>query len=269
MRARERFEYHLIEGRMVQRRLPRPQGKKLWRYSLDVPTLIAVVEPSGRSFSVHPGPAASTSLIVEAVSRYMGLYADPRLPDLGPEVPVELAKDLSLHVAVVLQQALAQYDSFAEETDFTGFLKGALRREGFSHDGWNAEIKTWTYKRRPKERDLGVDIGLIVDVIHRDLRTLKALWFQAKLADSLPEDIFVLPDLAEQVSKMQRYTRESYALIYTPEKVLAFRGDQPREALPLDLLVYDGVLCRRGDRDPTVIALTGDSRLVVEMQIVA
>lgn len=130
MVARERFEYHLIDGRVVQRRLDRPPGKMLWRYNLNDPTLIVVIEPSGSSFSVHRGPAATNPLIVETVGRYMGLYADPKLPDLGPEVPVELAKDLSAHVAEALQQVLAQYGSFAEETDITGFLKGVRGFQG-------------------------------------------------------------------------------------------------------------------------------------------
>lgn len=269
MVARERYEYHLAAGQVVQHKVDRPPGKKVWRFRPDSPTLIAVIEPSVDSFSVHPGPAATNELIVEAVGRFLGLYADPRLPDLGSEVPVELAKDLGAHVSGAIHQATSQYRSFAEETDLTGFLKGIIQKSGFSHGDWRAEVKAWTYSRRPKERDLGVDIGLIVDVLYRDLRTLKAMWFQAKKSDRLPRDIFELPDLRTQVSQMHAHTSEAYALIYTPEEMFAFRGDRPQEPLSVESVVYDGVLCRRGDRTPRVIALTGDSKVVVEMLITA
>ena len=116
---------------------------------------------------------------------------------------------------------------------------------------------------------MGVDIGLIIDVLYRDLRTLKAIWFQAKKSERLPNDIFELPDLRGQVSQMQKQTPEAYALIYTPEQMFAFRGDKPQEPLAVEMVVYDGVLCRRGDRAPRVIALTGDSKVVVEMLISA
>ena len=68
---------------------------------------------------------------------------------------------------------------------------------------------------------------------------------------------------------MQKHTSEAYALIYTPGQMFAFRGDRPQEPLSVELVVYDGVLCRRGDRAPRVIALTGDSKIVVEMLITA
>lgn len=267
MSANERFEYHLIAGRVVERKIVRPRGTKRWQYQLHSPSLIAVIQADGTSFSLRRGPAATDDLVVDAVRYYQGLVADPNIPDLGPEVPAELAKNLSTHVADAVRRVTSQYGTFAEETDITGYLKGLIQKGGFKYEDWEAEIKAWTYSRRPKERDLGVDIGLIVDLMRRNLRVLKAMWFQAKKADRLPDDILDLPDLRGQIRQMQEYTFESYALVYTPREIYAFRGNEPRESLAVDSVVYDGLLCRRGDRNPRVVALTGDSKLVVEMLV--
>lgn len=267
MITNERYEYHHIAGRVVERKVARPVKTKRWNYSLKCPTLIAVIEPFSESFSVRYGPAATNGLIVDAVRYFQGLLVDPNIPDIGPQVPTELARHLSIYVADSIRKVTSQYRSFAEETDITGFLKGLLQKDGFKHDGWEAEIKTWTYSRRPKERDLGVDIGLVIDLLRGDLRIIKAMWFQAKRTDSLPGNIFELPDLAGQVNSMQQHTSESYALIYTPLEIYAFRGDEPQKSLAFESVVYDGLLCRRGDRTPRVIALTGDSKLVIEMLV--
>ena len=269
MASKVRYEYHSIAGRVVQRKISRPIGTKRWHFELDCPSLVAVIEPSDESFVVHHGLAVTDELLVDAVRYYLGLLVDPKIPDIGPQVPMELAKQLSSHVADTIRRVNLQYWSFAEETDITGFLKGLLQKSGFKQGEWEAEIRAWTYSRRPKERDLGIDIGLLVDLLRRDLRVIKALWFQAKRTQSLPDDILQLPDLAAQIEKMQEYTSEAYALIYTPQEMYAFRGDAPREELAAEGIVSDSLLCRRGDRTPRVVALTGHSKLVVEMLVTA
>lgn len=93
------------------------------------------------------------------------------------------------------------------------------------------------------------------------------MWFQAKKLDLLPANILELPDLAEQLNQMQKYTKESYALLYTPQDFHVFRGDALKESLTIESVISDGLFCRRGDRSPRVIALTGDSKLVVELLV--
>jgi len=267
MAALERYEYHLIADRIVQRKIVRPAGKKLWRYNRQSSTLIAVIEPSSESFSVRKGPAATDQLLVDAVRYFQGLLVDPKILDIGSEVPAEFAKHLSSHVGDAIWKAISQYRSFAEEEDITAFLKGLIQSDSLKYGDWEASIKAWTYSRRPKERDLGVDIGLIIDLLRRDLRVVKALWFQAKKSERRPVSILDLPDLSEQIIKMRSYTPESYALIYTPQEIYAFRGDAPENPLAVESVVFDGVICRRGDRTPRVVALTGDSKVVVEMLV--
>ena len=264
MISKERYEYLLVDDRLVERRIRRPEGCKRWRFDLSCPTLVAVIEPSDRSFELRHGPAASDRILVDAVRYYQGLLVDPEIAEIGPRVPAPLAQQIGAHVEKCLAVIASQYKSFAEETDITGFLKGLLERDFLTEDDWRASVKAWTYTRRPKERDLGLDIGLLIDLLLGEKRVIKAMWFQAKRVREQPASVLDLPDLNEQLTKMRKHTEEAYGLIYDAERVLAYRGDSPSTGHSLGSVVVDGVLCRRGDRAPRVVALTGDARLVIE-----
>src|SRR5207244_4199726 len=111
----------------------------------------------------------------------------------------------------------------------------------------------------PKERDLGADIGLIVEVKNNGHRIVKALWFQAKKTERIPESVSALEDLPRQIASMRKQTPEAYTLIYSADGVHVFQGDSLDDPLPLPAVVGDALFCTRGDRTPRVIALTADA----------
>lgn len=266
MAATERFEYHLIDGRLVERKVTRPAGQKRWRFRTSCSTLVATIEAGHDSIFIRHGPATCERLVIDAVRHHKGLLVDPEVSDLGPDVPIELAQSVGSHVKNCVARLSAQYPRFAEETDITGFLKGIIERDDFAVKGWRANIKAWTYTRRPKERDLGLDIGIIIDIVTEESRVIKALWFQAKKVERQPENsIFDLPDLSDQIERMRRHTEDAYALLYSPKGVLAHGADLPTTGIPVGSIIVDGVTCRRGDRSPRVVALTSDAKLLVEM----
>lgn len=265
MAAQFRYEFHWVDGRVVKRRVRRPDGKKQWQHSLHEDTLIAVIEPSEKGFSFRPGPAFSQHRAIEALLEYKGLLEGLTASDIGTAVPDTVAQHIANYIYHIVDRIKEQFDEFAEETDITGHLKGSLPSASFTQDGWKVKIRSWTYTRRPKERDYGIDLGVIADVQRGEERIVKAMWFQAKLAANKPDDILALPDLASQMADMQRHTNEAYALVYTPNDVVVYRGDDSQNALELPTVIAECVQCKRGDTEPIVVALTSDSRVMIEI----
>ncbi len=66
MAAHKRIEYHWIEKRLVDRRLDRPGGTTRWHFSNDR-TLVATIEPLGKSFYLREGRAATEERVVDCV----------------------------------------------------------------------------------------------------------------------------------------------------------------------------------------------------------
>ena len=267
MISRIRYEYFFDDGRIKRRMVLRPDHVEKWRFDLEQPNLVAVIEPRSGSFHIREGPAATPERIVDAVRDYEGVLVDATISDVGPLAPADLIRDVISHIETGIAAVLAQFPSYAEETDITGSLKGRIESPVFEREGWQARVRTWTYSRRPKERELGADVGLIVDLSDGERRVVKALWFQAKKSDGVPETAEQVEDLPRQIASMRKETPEAYTLIYTVDGVYAFEGDNFKSPLELASVVRDALFCKRGDRTPRVVALTADSRILLDVLV--
>ncbi|HLG13014.1 MAG TPA: hypothetical protein VJH03_00600 [Blastocatellia bacterium] len=219
MAAEERIEYHWIENRLVQRRLTRPVGTKAWRFNRKTSTLVATVEPRNRSFFLLEGGAATPERLVDSVRSYKRVLVDDSTLDYTGSMPIAIREEFRAGLNNVISSALKQWDTFADEPDITGYFKGKLHGIVVERDGWRISMRAWTYDRNPKEKLLGLDLGIIFDVVYLGKRLIKAIWYQAKIAEEEPISLNTVPDLSEQVVRMRHHTKESYILIYTKEGV--------------------------------------------------
>lgn len=267
MVAQQRFEYHWIENRVVQRIVYRPEWVSQWRFNIRRRTLVAVIEESDRSFTVHHGPETSPERIVDCVRLYENVLADESIPDFSGRMPESVREELRTKLNEAITSVQRQLRSFAEETDITGHLKGKLNGIIVERDRWRIAVKSWTYKRNPKEHIIGADMGVIFDVLYGGKRLIKAMWYQAKIDKEGSASLDNVQDLAEQVEKMKRYTDEAYTLLYTPDVIITTRGMDEQDYKPLSDNLVEGAICERGDRDPKVISNTADIKQVLEFYI--
>jgi hypothetical protein len=267
MVAHERVEYHWIEGRVVPTIVPRPSYVQKWRFDLSDDSLIATFETQDRSFFYRPGPAYSPSRLVDSIRLHTGVLTNDDLPDFSMRMPQPVQDELKRQVDNAVANIIEQWRTFAEETDITGHLKGELAKIRIERDGWTVHVKSWTYKRRPKENKMGADLGVVFDLSHEEERLIKAAWYQAKIDKGLALD--QVEDLSDQIADMQVYTREAYTLLYSRDQIIAMRGMDPNDSKPLSENLVEGASCLRGDRNPLVIANTVDCKNVVTFFISA
>jgi len=263
MAAKKRIEYHWIENRIVSLPLSRPKNVSAWRFNRRESTLIATIEPRGRSFYLRNGPAATDERIIDCIRDFKGFLIDHKIEDFSKSIPKEILDQLSVKLNDAVSSTLDQWNSFAEETDVTGYLKGRLSQITIKIKDWIVSTRGWTYKRYPKEDIIGADLGIIFDIKAYDHRVVKAVWFQAKILESSPKSLSHLPNLKNQIEKMKVYTDEAYTLIYTKEKIDVCRGMDFGDLHPFSKNLLEGVSCFRGDRNPVFIANTVDVKQVV------
>lgn len=263
MAAQERREYHWIGNRVVERIISRPRGTVSWHFDKYEPTLVATIEEQDRSFYLREGRASTPERIVDAVRLYKGVLVDDSIPDFSGRMPGEVQEELRRRVNGAIISVTSQWGSFAEETDMTGHLKGELIKIDFERLGWSVAVKSWTYKRYPKEDKTGADLGIIFDIKLGEDRLIKAIWYQAKIVRGIPSSLDNVPDLADQVAKMGKFTKEHYTLLYSPDGMVTTRGMDVSSFQPLADNLVDGAICVRGDRNPRVVADTVDVKRVV------
>ena len=261
MFANERTEYHWIEGRVVPRIVIRPPWIQKWRFDLWESSLIATIEDRDRSFELREGPAYSPELEVDAIRMHRGVHVGHTTQDFSNLMPADTREELQRRLEQAVVPIIEQWASFAEETDITGLLKGELTKIRIDRAGWRIHVNGWTYKRYPKENEIGADLGVIFDVIHEGRRLIKAVWYQAKIDKGVPMD--KIPDLTRQIEDMNVYTKEAYSLLYGKDRVVAMRGLDISDMKPLSENLTEGAICIRGDRNPLVVANTVDCKHVV------
>ena len=269
MAAQQRIEYHWIENRIVTRTITRPPHTIAWRFDTDTRTVIATIEAQDRSFYLREGSASTPERIVDCVRHFKGVLVDESTEDFSVRMPAAVREELRAKLDEAIKSVQPQWGTFAEETDITGFLKGRLNGIAVEGDGWRVSVKSWTYRRNPKENTIGADLGVIFDVLSSGGRLIKAIWYQAKIVRGITTSLVNVPDLADQVDKMKRYTDESYVLLYTPDVIVTTPSLTSREFNSLTDNLVDGAICVKGDRNPIVIANTVDIKHVVEIYITA
>jgi|ERR1043165_158494 hypothetical protein len=258
MAAQERTEYHWIENRIVETHAFRPRGTKQWRYG-KAKTLIATIEGVDRSFYLRDGPMATPERIVDCVRLYKGVFVDVATEDFARRIPVTVRNELRTKLNERIHTITEQWNTFAEEPDITGHLKGELPKVTVDRDGWRITINAWTYKRNPKEKEIGADFGVIFDVVYEGHRLVKAAWYQGKIVRVVDGPLEDIPDLADQVEKMSQHSSEVYSLLYSSVQIVAFRGMDLGDMQSFTENLIDGCICARGDRNPAFVAKTVDT----------
>jgi hypothetical protein len=188
--------------------------------------------------------------------------------DLGTQLPDHLVQRIARKADDATRDIVRNFISLTAEERKTGVLTNALNEyEVKSGDGLEAHVFVTGFSQQTKEKFTGADIGIIIDIRRGRRATLKAIWIQAKRDAKKVNDPLTLKDLISQLHQMQKYTKESYGVVYTPDEVYAFPGNNPQQRLSVSQIVKDVLKCVRGDRSPTVIANTLESNYVIEVVV--
>ena len=262
-----RTEYYWINDRLVQEANHRPSVYSRWHLRRSKRDLVATIEDRGTAKKIECGPAATSARIAHALLRDERLQVDPTTPDLGVDIPAELIR----RAAAIVQDAVAeitnQYSRLSNEERRTGALQYDLNRFGvIEHDGWQLTIILQGFAANPNEKQLGADVGIIVDLKHGGKQVSKGLWAQAKQADILPEEPLTLPDLKGQMADMLERTHEAYGMLYTPNGVEVFQGWNSHQMTSLAEVIGDVAACHRGDRRPEFLCDTVHRDYLIELE---
>lgn len=266
MPEKKRYEYHWLRNKVSVFEIERPAQNRAWRFNTKSPTLICVVEKDGPTFNHRNGPAYTQERFLAAVEMYKLGEGRRSVNDLGKKVPVDLARQVSSELNEVLSSVPRKYDSFARETSITSFLAGTFQDIGDEKDGWSIGVKSVDYNPEVKEPKYGADMGVVFEIATQGIRTLKAMWFQAKRSSILPKNLWGDVDLDRQIKKMLRHSTESFSMVYTESKTHIFDGQNQVETNGADLM-FDGITCNRGDLRPAFVVLASDCKLVLDFEI--
>jgi hypothetical protein len=267
--ANVRSEYYWIDGRVVRRRVHRSSGYGPWpvRSDEDQDRLVCTIEMSPAGIKLVPGPARTPDREWVAVLMEYGHYAPEGRPDLGRGVPPRLLDRVRRVAEAAVREVTRQFQELGSEERATGALVSKLDAE-YKLEGWRIAITSQGYsssgKEEPKEKRIGADAGIVIDIANGDDRVVKAMLVQAKRTDEVPDDPFALPGLDEQLPKMREITEEAYVWVYTPDGILANRRDNDRDISISEQLVA-GIICDRGDHRQLVVAVAQDRDYVVEI----
>src|SRR5688500_1177310 len=124
MAAQQRIEYHWIENRVVARTVFRQPYTVAWRFDEHTPKLVATIEEQDRSFYLREVPASTSQRIVYCVRHLKGVLVDESIEDFSVRMPTTVREELRAKLDEAIKSVQPQWDTFAEETDMTGFLKG-------------------------------------------------------------------------------------------------------------------------------------------------
>ena len=267
MMADIRYEYHWLRDGIALREIHRPAGNRRWAYDLKQDSLVCVIEKDGPSFKYREGKKSNGKRLAESIVMYKHGEGIESIADLGKEIPKTLAREVAKKLSGSAASVTEKYDSFARETDMTGHLVGLWEGANGKRGDWELGVKSVTYSPEAKEKVYDADLGVIFELRRRGVRTLKAIWFQAKRSSQRPTDLFGNSQLDRQMSNMLTHSKDSYALVYTEESALSFSADPKGEELQLERLFFDSIVCERGDRRPEFLAVASDCKLVMDVEV--
>jgi hypothetical protein len=266
MPPNSRTVYHWIDGKLVRETFFRPDGVKRWPKPRKRPsTLVAIIEPTKRGISVDEGVAGTPDRLARAICDYFGYDAEllEKTPDIGPLLPPQLSARAAESITELITDLTQKFKALGGEETSTGAVISKLEGYTDREDGWSIALKVQKFGPNPKENRIGADFGLIIDIRRDGVRIVKAMLVQAKWAEELPDDITTFDKLEDQLSDMRQQTAESYALIYTAKGVFVYKSDDTEYRFGLVDLFKEGLVCRRGDRSPHVIAQALDRDYVI------
>lgn len=263
-----RDEYFIDNGNLVRRTGRRPTGRGRWLSERDPMLAVAVEMCADGIQRVFRGRRHTDELEREAVARSYGLRLNDQSPNLGQRVPPKVVQQLRARVQSISDHVASRYRSLTNEERTTGALFSELP-ELLEVASWEIRFHSQGYtsvQKNAKETRTGADAGIVVEIRVGEESVAKALWLQAKRAESFsgPREALKLPRLADQMRTMNSHTSDGYAVIYTPHGVTVTDG---KDSWAFADWLSSAVQCERGDRDPTAIVNTLDSDYLLEMTV--
>lgn len=211
------------------------------------------------------GAAADSDRVRLAVRHLLQLT--PLLP-LKTAVPQIIRSDLAEAIRRATQHTQSQYGTFGSEEHQTGSLFDRVSST-WTSGGWTVTVRQQQYSKNVKEKLIGADAGVVVEVrdhLGRGIR--KAAWLQAKrvraLASRPPDDA----ELRRQVGDMRRHTSAAYAILYAANGTEVRGGDNLLQHWTFDDWLDGIVRCERGDTNDDVIIDTFDRSRLLTVVIV-
>lgn len=269
MGVKWRRDYMLDDDGTLYRRLSnRPSGHGPWHHAENPRRWVVSIvrHPDGLEF--YRGPLFTHARLNDALMMEFG-RTQSSATDLGRLVPREVLEELDRTIANRVRRALREirrdWRTLANEPSLAAVLVKKMNAT-FAESGWRVRIAPSVFATQEKEPDTGADIGWLVMVRVGSEQTTKALWMQAKKSLSVPDDPFMLKDLRAQFGQMRQWTRDAYALVFTPGDAYVFTDEVQTT---LERVLLDAVRCQRGDKSADVIATTLESRYVAEIEVEA
>lgn len=246
-------------GKVFVRPNYRPTGWGRWKI-WDKVHLVAAVELHGHDMVVKDGHASDDERRIQAIMLEHGLVPNEVMPDADMLAPQGLVQEMERRIERAERRMRSKLRNLSGEDQATALLFQEIA-EQYDVDGWKVKLTAQQHSPQIEEPHTGADIGVIVDVKDPSgRRAVKALWLQAKVATTLPDDIDTLPRMKGQRAKMAEHTKHSYGIVYTSESIRVYGPGRGQEQLTTGKLLSDAVLCRRGDRDSRVVVNTLSAR---------
>jgi hypothetical protein len=258
MGATSRTETFLHRGRLIPVSVRRPAGRGPWPTTSVYPVeeLVAVVEGRlGDARAVIRGDAATDPLVADSMLLHRGRDPSQFDQQLWRRIPPSLTQELRSRVSSAVRAVADSWWQFANEETCTGAVFSRLSGKATAEGGWRAEIEFVEFSKQRKEPETGADLALLLDVLGRDgRRAIKTIWLQAKRETGLPKDWRDLPRLRDQMAKMQKFTKASFGLVYTPSGAHVVGPSVPPHPSSLEGLIDAGLKCVVGDHQTRLYA---------------
>lgn len=264
MGVKERYEFFIVNGRLLPLANKRPKGLGPWpKLPYPESSHVATIEGKIGEVKVVKGPKSTKQLLADSIAIFLGMPPASFDNTIWSDVPSHLRKAIRNASNDAARRVSDEYDSFSNEETETGALFSGLNKHIIS-GRWEAKFKFVEFSKQVKENKTGADIAIFIDLENKaGKRSVKTLWFQAKRNDGMPSDWRNLPRLDTQLTKMKKYTNESFALLYTPDGVFVCRDNLT--PIPFGEFLESTMACMYGDTSVKVLAESCDRKSLFQV----
>lgn len=248
---------YVRNGRLHAVQVNRPTGFGPWpqvSHPFMTNELIARVEGElGELELTYRSPLATRNQIAQAIALHHGINPQNFNQRIWSHVPHEMRERIRDSANRAAEIIARRYRKFSNEEAMTGALFSSFE-DHLEAQGWTARFNFVEFSKQSKENVTGADIAVVIEVFQLDGScSVKTLWFQAKRREKISDSWINAPRLEEQMSRMQNFTNQSYALIYAHDNtyVCAPSLGQP---MPLGQFLEATMACMYGDPGVEILA---------------
>jgi len=257
--------FYLIQGRVILHKVQRTTKNNRWP-STSVPTnaiLLLEITPNPKGMDIKRHNGCTREHEIEAILMFQGKFNYDESTSLA--LPESLISNVEEHVSNSINRIVSRYQNFASEDMVTAAF-GDRIQEAFYVGSSNVDITFQSYSSSVKEPINGADLSVIFDMQDAfGRRVIKTILIQAKRCKNSNANVKGLPDLAEQIEKMNGITDENYVLLYHDSGFNVFKSSEPESRGGMDLLFGEVMRCNNGDKSKSVLASSLDSKHVIQL----